>query len=106
MESLPDAFTLALDRQLGLELERRRVREPEHHDAASVRRRDQSVVAPPGEWPAPFFPSEACVERRSVGLQASNLEVADLLSETLHGRAAITLVLARRQSRDRVDERR
>lgn|SRR5829696_7320695 len=103
--SLPDALRLPLDGQRGIEVERRRVGEPEHHDAALVWCRDQSVVAPPGEWPAPLLPSEVSVERRSVGLEASDLVVADVLREALHGRAAVALVLARRQSRDRVDER-
>src|SRR5689334_14814590 len=50
-QSLPDAFRLTLDRQRCIEIERRRVREPQHHDAALVWRRDQSAVAPSGQRP-------------------------------------------------------
>ena len=80
---------MTLDGQRGIEVEPRRVRKPEHHDAALVWRRDQSLVAPPGEWAAPLFPAEVCVERRSVGLQASDLVVADLPSEAPQGVAAL-----------------
>ncbi len=103
--SVPDALRLTLDGQRGIEVERRRTRKPEHHDAALVWRRDQSVVTPPGEWPTPLFPSEARVERGPVRHKASDLVVTDRLSEALHGGAAVALFLAQRQSRDCVDKR-
>ncbi|MET0662641.1 MAG: hypothetical protein ABWZ42_05880, partial [Ilumatobacteraceae bacterium] len=36
------------------------------------------VVVPPGEWPAPLFPSEARVERRSVRLRRRGAASTDL----------------------------